>query len=87
MTATFLKPADLVAEFWAAPPEALFAQPTISAVLDLSQDWCERARWSGNGPPYIRIIRAIRYRKADIIQWIDQRRVTSTSAQTQVDSQ
>ena len=73
---------ELIVAFWEAPLAALFAQPTIAAVLDLSEQWCERARWDGNGPPYLKIARAVRYRKADVVEWLAKRQVSSTSEPT-----
>ena len=75
-----LSRAELVEGFWAAPLDALFAEQTTAAVLDMSVAWCQRARWSGEGPPFLRFGRTVRYRKADIVEWLKPCRVTSTSA-------
>lgn len=65
--------ATLVANFWNSPDDALFSQKTVAAILGLTEAWCERARWAGEGPPYLKLSRAVRYRKRGIVAWIEQR--------------
>jgi hypothetical protein len=36
-------------------------------------------RWRGDGPPFIRIGRTIRYRLTDLAVWLDEHTRTSTS--------
>lgn len=63
--------ASLAAQFWAAAAETLFDEKTLVAVLGFSEAWAQRCRWSGRGgPPFIKLNRAIRYRKRDILSWI-----------------
>jgi hypothetical protein len=77
-------PKKLVDEFWSAPPEAFFDQQVVAQVLRKSQAWAERARVFGNGPPFRRIGRSIVYKKADVVNWLDQHAtVTSTSEYTE----
>ena len=71
-----------VAEFWAAPRDALFPQPVVEAVLGVSPAWCERGRWAGYGPKFIKLGRPIRYRKGDVLTWLEQYPVVSSTAQT-----
>jgi hypothetical protein len=26
-------------------------------------------RWSGNGPPFVKVLRRVRYRRADVVAW------------------
>lgn len=71
---------QLVKEFWNAPMEALFDQKTIAPVRGCSEALCERNRWDGGGPPFIKDKRSVRYRKADVVKWLDShRRFSSTS--------
>jgi hypothetical protein len=71
---------ELISEFYGAPPEALFPQETLCAVLGCSSALAERNRWAGSGVPFIKLNRSVRYKKADILQWIDQQKTfTSTS--------
>lgn len=71
-----IKPLDrasAVTQFWNAHDEALFAQPVLAAITDLSPSYFERGRWGGFGPRFLKIGHAVRYRKADVVDWINQR--------------
>lgn len=76
-------PVDLssaVTQFWKAHDEALFPQPVLTAITGLSPAYFERGRWAGYGPKFLKLGRMVRYRKADIVDWINQRPpVASTS--------
>lgn len=70
----------LVSGFWSAAEDTLFDQKSVAAVLRRSQSWCERCRWDGTGPQYLKIGRSVVYRKRDVTDWIAQHRaVRSTS--------
>jgi len=62
--------ADLVKIFWEAPPEALFGQNTIAAVLNISMKTLEYDRWKKRGIPYRKICSHILYQKIDLIEYI-----------------
>jgi predicted DNA-binding transcriptional regulator AlpA len=47
--------------------------------LKLSTSWLAKARMRGDGPPYIKFGRAIRYSEADLLQWISSQRRSRTS--------
>jgi len=49
--------------------------------LKFSVSWLAKARMRGDGPPYIRIGRSIRYTEAALIQWMKSRQRLSTSEQ------
>lgn len=74
-------PTQTVEEFWAASRDALFPQPVVEAVLGVSAAWCERGRWAGYGPPFVKIGRLVRYRKVDVTAWIDQHRPVKSTAE------
>lgn len=63
--------APVVAAFWNAPDEALFSQRTLAVIVGLTEAWCERARWVGEGPAFVKLNRTVRYRKRDITDWIN----------------
>ncbi|KTD54267.1 hypothetical protein Lsai_3089 [Legionella sainthelensi] len=63
---------QLINEFESAPDSTLFNQNTLAAVLDCSVQLLERNRWAGQGVPYIKIGRTVRYRKSDIIGYLQQ---------------
>lgn len=52
--------------------------------LGLSVHWMRRARWAGNGPEFIKIAGAVRYRPESIDRFIDSRTRRSTSDAGQV---
>jgi hypothetical protein len=50
-------------------------------VLKVSLSWLAKARMRGDGPPYIRVGRSIRYSEAALLQWMKSRQRLSTSEQ------
>ena len=71
---------ELVNDFWAAVDDALFPQRVIAAVRGCSESLCERERWAGTGPPFIKIGRLVRYRKRESVRWLNRHPTfTSTS--------
>jgi hypothetical protein len=62
---------EALAEFHAAHATALFNQITIAFVRDCSLATMERDRWAGGGIPFIKVNRAVKYRKADVVAWLD----------------
>lgn len=69
------------------PPEyqvnmpALWDQKTLANYLGKSTAWCERARWAGEGPKYIKLGRHVRYKAEDVLAWIDASARNSSSAE------
>jgi predicted DNA-binding transcriptional regulator AlpA len=59
----------------AAPKEeAVFDTKQLAAWLGLSPQFLEIARCKGYGPDYVVISpRVVRYRKSDVIKWLEQR--------------
>lgn len=76
----FLHPPHLSEDFWKAPDETLFTERTIAAVTGLTDAWCQRSRWAGQGPPFVRIGRNVRYRKSDVVAWIESQQWVPTKA-------
>jgi len=50
----------------------LWDQKTLAAYLGKSTAWCERARWAGEGPRFIKLGRHVRYRADDVMAWIEE---------------
>ena len=50
----------------------LLTQQELAEYLGKSTAWCERARWSGNGPRYVKLGRHVRYRETDVTAWIEE---------------
>ena len=51
------------------------------AFLKVSLSWLAKARMRGDGPPYMRLGRSIRYAEAALVQWMKSRQRMSTSEQ------
>ena len=58
----------------------LLTQRDAATLLRLSERTLERLRLQGGGPLYVKAGRVVRYREADLEEWIDARVVSSTSA-------
>jgi excisionase family DNA binding protein len=58
----------------AAPAIRLVTPKEAAELLKVSVSWLAKARVRGEGPPYIRIGRSVRYREEDLIDWLKQRR-------------
>ena len=50
-------------------------------ILKVSLSWLAKARMTGDGPPYVRVGRSIRYTEAALLQWLKSRQRLSTSEQ------
>lgn len=70
-----------VRQFWTAPDEALFPQTALVAITGLSNAYFERSRWEGGGPKFLKIGRLVRYRKSDVLAWINQRPTVSSTSE------
>jgi excisionase family DNA binding protein len=62
-------------------PLHLLSPKEAAKLLKVSTSWLAKARMSGDGPPYIRIGRSIRYSEAALLQWLKSRQRLSTSEQ------
>lgn len=49
----------------------LMNQQALADYLGKSTAWCERARWAGEGPQFVKLGRHVRYRAEDVLAWID----------------
>lgn len=59
--------------------DRLLSRPEVEDHFGLSRRFLEVAAVRGDGPPMIKIGRSVRYRVGDLLEWIEARRVTSTS--------
>jgi excisionase family DNA binding protein len=65
-------------------PSALIRLLTVkeaAQLLRVSASWLAKARMRGDGPPYIRVGRSVRYSEAALVQWMKSRQRLSTSEQ------
>jgi len=63
--------AELRAEFWRAPDEALLNRKITAAGLGYTVGWLEWVATNGGGPILTKIGRSVRYRKTDMLVWLD----------------
>jgi hypothetical protein len=70
-----------LSEFYSAPDTALFNQNTIAHIRDCSPATLERGRWAGGGIPYIKIGRAVKYCKRDVIAWLEQHQSQNSTSE------
>jgi predicted DNA-binding transcriptional regulator AlpA len=59
--------------------EGLLTPREATQCLRVSSSWLAKARMRGDGPPYVKLGRNIRYTQAGITQWIKSRQRLSTS--------
>lgn len=57
----------------------LMDQKSLAAYIGKSTYWCERARWAGEGPRFIKLGRNVRYRADDVMKWIEESTRENTS--------
>ena len=55
------------------PNNVLLTPKDAAALLKVSVSWLAKARMRGDGPPYIKIGRSIRYSQAALEQWMKSR--------------
>lgn len=60
-------------------PDRLLTRSEVHTAFGLTQRFLEVSAVRGDGPPMVKIGRSVRYRVADLRQWIEARRVNSTS--------
>ena len=73
--------ADLRAEFCRAPNESLLNRKTTAAGMGYTVGWLESVATNGGGPILTKIGRSVRYRKSDVLAWLNanSRRIRSTA--------
>ena len=57
----------------------LLTQKEMCQIVKKSEKWAEAARLHGDGPQFVKLGRSVRYRAADVLEWIEQNIRTSTS--------
>jgi predicted DNA-binding transcriptional regulator AlpA len=59
--------------------ERLFTPNEAADFLRVSESWLAKARMRGDGPPYVKIGRSIRYPESALLQWMKSHLQLSTS--------
>jgi predicted DNA-binding transcriptional regulator AlpA len=60
-------------------PQELLRTSGAAAITGLSVSTLNKLRCSGGGPAFLKLGRAVRYKAVDLKDWLDSRRVMSTS--------
>ena len=60
-------------------PQELLRTSGVAAITGLSASTLNKLRCSGGGPAFLKLGRAVRYKPVDLKDWLDSRRVMSTS--------
>jgi predicted DNA-binding transcriptional regulator AlpA len=60
-------------------PSPLLTAKEAATLLKVSLSWLAKARMRGDGPPYHRIGRSIRYAQSNLMLWMRSRQRLSTS--------
>jgi len=63
----------------AAPAIVLLTPKEAAKLLKVSLSWLAKARMRGDGPPYTKVGRSVRYTEAALLQWMKSRQRLSTS--------
>ena len=50
----------------------LLNQKEVSVIIRKSEAWLERQRWLGEGIPYLKIGRSVRYQEDDILSFLEE---------------
>jgi hypothetical protein len=64
-----------------APAAVLLTAAETAERFKVSLSWLAKARMRGDGPPFIKIGRAIRYSETTLLQWMKAHQHLSTSEQ------
>jgi hypothetical protein len=67
-------------KFNAANDDEEFSPESLAAILDVSISWLQKKRCEGGGIPFAKVhYRKIIYKKADVLAYIERKRIESTS--------
>ena len=59
--------------------ERLLPPRDAARLLSLSDSWLAKARMRGDGPPFLKLGRSVRYRESALVRWANSRVRWSTS--------
>ncbi|MFP0263714.1 helix-turn-helix domain-containing protein [Acinetobacter pittii] len=67
-------------KFNAANDDEEFSPESLAVILDVSTSWLQKKRCEGGGIPFAKVhYRKIIYKKADVLAYIERKRIESTS--------
>lgn len=73
MTSKISGARDVIGEKSSTPTIVLLTPNEAAKLLKVSLSWLAKARMRGDGPPYIKIGKSIRYSEAVLLQWLKSR--------------
>lgn len=59
--------------------KSFLTQKEVAAILRRSTAWCERVRWCGGGPPFVKIGGRILYPTQSFWQWVEEHPLKSST--------
>ncbi|MCV7485080.1 helix-turn-helix domain-containing protein [Acinetobacter baumannii] len=69
-----------IEKFNAANDDEEFSPESLAVILDVSTSWLQKKRCEGGGIPFAKVhYRKIIYKKADVLAYIERKRIQSTS--------
>ncbi|WP_151963433.1 helix-turn-helix domain-containing protein [Acinetobacter oleivorans] len=69
-----------IEKFNAANDDEEFSPESLAVILDVSTSWLQKKRCEGGGIPFAKVhYRKIIYKKADVLAYIERKRIESTS--------
>jgi Helix-turn-helix domain len=69
----------MLSRYNATDPDALLGETHAAQLLNLSTRTLQAWRLTSRGPAFVRAGRAVRYRRRDLLAWIDANTVSSAS--------
>jgi hypothetical protein len=60
------------------PLEALLLPEEAAKILNLSTSWLAKARGDGTGPEFVKLGRAVRYKRSGLLKFIQEQTRTNT---------
>lgn len=70
MTSQISNPDGAIAEKSATPSINLLTAKEAAKLLKVSLSWLAKARMRGDGPPYIKFGKSVRYGEAAVLLWL-----------------
>ena len=61
--------------------ERLLTERDTANLLRLSSSWLAKARVKGDGPPYVKLGRSVRYLESALVEWMKSHQRLSTNGQ------
>lgn len=60
-------------------PDELLGTPEFAAWVGISPGWARIMRLRGGGPKFVKVGSAVRYRRGDVLAWLESRTFSATN--------